>query len=79
MGEQTYFKLGREYSFDALVKLNQPISCRSEIDFFCSFLRRSKSEESAMGETRACRGAQDEERVSWPLLSLLTLFPQADK
>lgn len=26
-----------------------------------------------MGETRACRGAQDEERVSWPLLSLLTL------
>ena len=74
MGEQTYFKLEREYSFDALVKLNQPISCRSEIDFFCSFLRRSKSEESAMGETRACRGAQDEERVSWPLLSPNT-FP----
>ena len=32
-----------------------------------------------MGATRACRGAQDEERLSWPLLSLLTLFPHADK
>ena len=42
MGEQTYFKLEREYSFDALVKLNQPISRRSEIDFLFFFAQKQE-------------------------------------
>ena len=78
MGEQTYFKLEREYSFDALVKLNQPISCRSEIDFFVLFCAEARARRARW--VRHVRVEEHKTRSAClGLCSLLTLFPQADK